>query len=495
MIKDLEFVSPESQGLRSEDVLEFIHFLEYQKINIHSFLMARRGKIIAEGYVPPFHKDFAHRLYSSSKTFVSLAVGLLITEGKITLQDKICDYLQDYIEKEQHPWVRDMTVEDCLTMSQPMFRDMNKPLKDPNRWCYNQLNEFVVKKPAGTIFRYGNGADLMGVVIRQITGMEFLDYLRPVFDEIGVAKDIWCVRAAEGHCWGGSGVVCTLRDFAKVGELVLNKGFVGGKQLIDREYMEKATSAQISNLSANNYRPQRSGGYGYLIWIAPDAAIFSGMGSQMCYCFQKKDFMLVCQADTQGEQTMAASVIYDWAKYLLYDRIGRKKKEGKAYIQLQEKLKNLQPPMYGVPHSDYEKELSGKTYTLAEDNPMGWKYFRFDFAENGKEGKLTYENARGVKEIAFDMGHLRQGTFPETHYYDKKRDEPANRELNSLTACEWLEEKKLLLRIYITDTSFGNCFAVFSFKDDVVGVELNKTAEFFLDDYHGMTYGFLQGGE
>ena len=105
MIKDLEFVSPESQGLRSEDVLEFIHFLEYQKINIHSFLMARKGKIIAEGYVPPFHKDFAHRLYSSSKTFVSLAVGLLITEGKITLQDKICDYLQDYIEKEQHPWI------------------------------------------------------------------------------------------------------------------------------------------------------------------------------------------------------------------------------------------------------------------------------------------------------------------------------------------------------------------------------------------------------
>ena len=67
MIKDLHMVSPESEGIRSEDILEFIKMLEYHKINLHSFLMARNGNIIAEGYVPPFDKDFAHRIYSSTK--------------------------------------------------------------------------------------------------------------------------------------------------------------------------------------------------------------------------------------------------------------------------------------------------------------------------------------------------------------------------------------------------------------------------------------------
>ena len=49
MIKDLEFASPESQGIRSEDILTFMDRLAYRKINMHAFLMARNGKIIAEG--------------------------------------------------------------------------------------------------------------------------------------------------------------------------------------------------------------------------------------------------------------------------------------------------------------------------------------------------------------------------------------------------------------------------------------------------------------
>ncbi|MBR2471803.1 MAG: serine hydrolase, partial [Clostridia bacterium] len=408
MIKDLQIVSPESEGIKSEDILEFIKCLEYHKINLHSFLMARNGKIVAEGYVPPFDKDFAHRIYSSSKTYVAMATGLLITNGKLKLTDKITDFLTDYIDSDLHKWKKEMTVEDCLTMSLPMW-DMPVPPEDPHRACYNSLNLRVVHRPSGTLFQYNTGADFLAAAIKSITGQEFIEYLRPIFDEIGVSKDIWCVKSAEGYCWGGSGVICTLRDFAKFGEFVQNKGLVNGKQMIDRDFMEKATSTQICNLYANNYMPLKTGGYGYLMWITPDAACFRGMGAQTCVCFNEKNFMFVCQGDTQSDNDVQDATIYDMVKYLVYDRIGEKKEEGEAYLQLQEKLKNLKAPMYGEPHSDFEKEIDGKTYVL-DDNPLGWENFRFDFSKDGKEGTITYENNRGVKTVKFGMGELKKDT-------------------------------------------------------------------------------------
>ena len=130
----------------------------------------------------------------------------------------------------------------------------------------------------------------------------------------------------------------------------------------------------------------------------------------------------------------------------------------------------------------------GKTYLLTEGNPLGWKSFRFDFSE----GTLSYENKRGLKTITFGMGALKKGKFPETHYYGNQCGTPADREFDCLAACEWMEAQALLLRIYITDTSFGQTIITFSFKGDEVGIYASKRAEFFLDDYQGVASGKLK---
>ena len=94
-----------------------------------------------------------------------------------------------------------------------------------------------------------------------------------------------------------------------------------------------------------------------------------------------------------------------------------------------------------------------------------------------------------MKKIPFGWNRYETGTFPETHYYDKQVDTPACRELDMMAAASWIEPQKLLLRVYITDTSFGNCFMTFGFKGDEVGIMLNKRAEFFMDDYVGYAGG------
>ena len=147
--------------------------------------------------------------------------------------------------------------------------------------------------------------------------------------------------------------------------------------------------------------------------------------------------------------------------------------------------------MYGKPHAAYAQEIDGKTYMVKPGNPMGWKNFRFDFDPNGSEGTLTYENNRGIKKISFGIGRLKQGKFPETHYYDKQLTIPGNREQDCTAVCEWVEDRKLLLRVYVIDHSMGNLFATFSFVDNEVALCFRKTAEYFMDDYHGDASGYL----
>ncbi len=489
MIKDLIYASPESQGLRSEDVLEFIKNVEYQKINMHSFLIARNGKIITEGYFKPFDKDFKHRIYSSTKTFVAVAIGVLIDQGVLTLKTKVASLLTPLIHTKVHKEVKNMTIEDCLKMSQPMEGAVISQPKDPRMWNVKNLNNVRVVKPSGSYFKYGAGANLLGTLIEIVTGGKtFIDVLRPIFEELGMDTDIKCVKDFQGYCWGGSGIVCTLRDFAKFGEFVLNKGNVNGKQLVSLSYMKKMTSHQVSAIFANNYTPLKDG-YGYFTWISPDAVCFRGLGTQECFCFMKKGFLFCCQSETCGPNDVADTKVYDLVKLLLYDRISRVKKEGKAYKVLQEKLQNLNPPTYGKPTSKYESIINGKTYEI-DFSEMGWKWFRFDFTKEG--GTFTYENQRGVKTIKFNKDSLLQTTFPETHYYDWQAYVPANRELNCLTRLEWIDPNTALLRVHVVDIPLGSAFIKFGFKGNEVGVESSKTGEFILDGYGGYAYGKLK---
>ncbi|MBE7079565.1 MAG: serine hydrolase [Clostridiales bacterium] len=482
MVNDFIFKKPEEEGVDSARILKFIERIKERKTNLHSFMFVRHGNIIAEGYYKPFfHKDFMHRLYSCSKTYVSLAIGRLIGEGKIRLEDKLVDLFPEYLDREQDEWMRDCTVEDALKMAVPMLTDTYFDLQY-NEWAWTFFNRQESLKPAGTVFSYNTSASfILDVLVEKLTGMTFLEYLRPVFDKIGVSKDIWCVKAPDGFSWGGSGVVCTLRDFAKVGELILHKGEYKGEQLLPRWYMEKATSKQICNLQDNHFSTRATCGYGYQIWITKHGFALYGMGSQYVFCFPDKDFMFVCQGDTQCNNDTEGDYIYEQVVHEVYEYLQDEPMEDKGnYARLQEELNGLSLHVdYGEAHSDFEKEIHGVKYVL-KPNRMGWKWFSLSF--EGEQGLLQYENERGVKKIPFGMNTFVQTTFPEAHYYDRQVMTPANREFDCLCSANWTEDKKLLLRVYIVDTNLGSWFTTFGFKGDEVGLMMHKRAEFFLDD-------------
>lgn len=488
MVNDLVFTTPEKAGLSSKKVLKFIDKTREMRINLHSFMLVKNGEILTEGYYKPFHKDFMHRLYSCSKTFVSLAIGKLAGEGKIRLEDKIIDYFPDLLDREQGKWMKECTIEDALKMSVPMLTDTYT--QDMKEWAWSFFNRLPDLKPAGTVFNYNtSGSFILDVIVERVTGKTFLEYLRPEFDKIGVSKDIWCVKAPDNYSWGGSGVVATLRDFAKVGELIMNLGEYKGEQLLPRWYMEKATTTQIYNCMENNSIGYRGRGYGYQIWMHDDGFCLSGMGAQMVFCFPKKNFMFVCQGDTQSSADYSSRMLLHLVKDYFYDEMSDSELpvDEVSFNALQERVNALTVNIpIGKDDSPFAGQIDGVTYRL-QDNALGWKNFRFDFSKKG--GVLTYENARGVKQIPFGCNEYADITFPETDYYDTKVGTPAGRGLRALATVSWVEEKKILLRVNFIDINLGNIYINFGFKGDEVGICAMKRAEFFAWDYEGYAGG------
>ena len=323
-MNDFEFCLPEEEGLASEKVIEFIDYIKRTRINLHSFMLLRHGKVLVEAYYKPFDKYTKSRLYSCSKSIVSLAVGLAVDNGLISLNAPIISYFPEI--KKPDPQMASVTVKDVLTMTVPQWATSYRRLPDEpgNSIVLNSgwteaffSSRFSIEKPAGKLFLYNSAASyILCDLVKHISGKDFLEYLRPVFDKIGVSKDIECVLSPDGVEWGSSGVICTMRDFAKIGSLILEKGSFKGEQLISREYMEAATSKQIDTVFDGGAMPKHYG-YGYQIWDEPFGYGLHGLGSQFAFCFPDKDFLFVCNSNTENSAGYRQAELYDAAARLV----------------------------------------------------------------------------------------------------------------------------------------------------------------------------------
>ena len=484
------FATPAECGIPYEKIHAFLDELEEKRIMVHGFAMLRGDKIFAEGYYAPFHKDFLHRMYSTSKTYTSMAIGALIGEGKISLDDPVAKFFPDKLPENLHPYIAEATIRHLLMMATPFDRETyGRFVPD---WEYSFFNKPPQVRP-GTRFIYDTcGTYILDCIIERITGKPFLDYLKDVaLREIGFSEDAWCIQSPDHHSWGGSGVIATVRDTVRFATLVKNRGVADGKQLLPAEYIDDATSNHISNTTQYPHPDYLHGnGYGYKIWMVQGGGYaFLGMGCQCALILPDSDFVAVVVGDTQGEPNYAN--VFDILKKHVVDSIGNSyENDATDQAALEERLAGLKVPVpAGASASPIEAEICGKEYEIY-NNPMQIQSVRFEFKDG--EGAMYYKTLRGDKKIPFGMAKNIPFTFPEKHYYDYQINLPANRELNSFASAVWTKENQLLIRVYITDTSFGNMKAYITFEGDKIAIKMSKVAEWFMDEYEGEAYGKLK---
>ena len=115
-MKKIPAATPEEMGIPSRAISRVIKRLERDHVPMHSLLIARHGKMVFEGSYAPYTRETLHRMFSVTKSFVSLAIGCLEKEGRISLDDPICRYFPEYVPNEVHPWIAAMTIRHMLEM-------------------------------------------------------------------------------------------------------------------------------------------------------------------------------------------------------------------------------------------------------------------------------------------------------------------------------------------------------------------------------------------
>ena len=259
-------ITPEQAGISSRAVLEFVKTLEEYHLATHDFIMTSGNDIFAECYSAPFHKDFKHRMYSISKSFVSVAIGLLEEDGKLSLDDKVIDYFPEMADNENlTDFMREQTIRDMLKMTTSHSGGVNwfySGTKDRRECYFHSVSQWN----SGTIWNYDSpGSYMMGCIVEQITGQKFLDFLKDRFlRAAGFSEDAYCIQAPGGYSFSDSGVMCSARDLLTFARFVANYGTWDGKRYMNEDYLRTASSRLVDNsscgfVSCSDY------GYGYQI--------------------------------------------------------------------------------------------------------------------------------------------------------------------------------------------------------------------------------------
>ena len=92
---DLPQSSPEAQGIRSSAIQTFVDAVERDVKHLHSFMLLRHGHVVAEGWWQPYGPAYPHMLFSLSKSFTSTAIGLLVEEGRLSIDDPVLSFFPD----------------------------------------------------------------------------------------------------------------------------------------------------------------------------------------------------------------------------------------------------------------------------------------------------------------------------------------------------------------------------------------------------------------
>ncbi len=490
-----ERITPEAAGISSDRIVKFINKLEQRGAIMHSLLIMRHGKILTENYWSPFDKDFCHRMYSQTKSYAAIGIGLLEEEGKLSLDDKVADIFPDKIDTEISVHLKEQTIRQMLTMT---------TVGNPKNWFYDTknpdrtniyFNERTKAHPAGTVWEYDSaGSQVLSAIVERLSGMPLLDYLKSkLFNKMGTFKTANILKTRNGDSWGDSALLCTTRDMASFGQLLMNGGVWEGERLMNEKFVKDATSKQVDN-TETWYRSCFYHGYGYQIWrTEQNGFAFVGMGDEITIALPDRGLLFVCTADHQGTNNIIRNILVHYFFDMIVDELSDEPlAEDKAAEQrLYERTKDLKlRSMQGMEDSSFRKELSGRVYNCQE-NPMGISKFSFVFSDDGKEGELRYTNEQGDKVIPFGVNHNRFGKFPELGYSNdfgglKTDDGFMYKDAVSLA---WLEEKKLILFVQIIDRYFGLTSMVFAFRDEYVTAQFNKVGEDFLEKYIGEMWG------
>ena len=310
--------TPEAQGVSSPAILAFITAAEAKIDALHSFVLVRHGQVVAEGWWAPYAAAKTHMLYSLTKSFTSTAVGLAVSEGKLSLDDRVLKFFPDQAPAHPSEELKAMTVRHLLRMSTGHDRkDVDAafqriwPMPHPD--LVKKFLAMPIGQKPGTGFVYDStGSHVLSAIVQKVTGQTVHEYLRPrLFVPLGIADPVW-EQDSQGVPFGCFGLHLHTEDMAKFGQLYLQKGQWQGRQLVPTVWVEAATSKQTDNRKKPGVDSESDWeqGYGYQFWLCRHG-FYRGDGAMGQFCIVMPQYDAV-PAITSGTSDMGSVMQLAW---------------------------------------------------------------------------------------------------------------------------------------------------------------------------------------
>ena len=393
--------TPEEQGVPSKALVALFDSLHALPLtDMHAVVVMRHGKVIGEMYPKPYAPEYRHTIYSCSKTFVGIAVGLAIEDNRLRLDDRVAAFFPELLPDSVSKDLADMTVRHLLTMASGVKPDWNMRSRG-KEWIRTFLSK-PVKEP-GTQYAYDSMVSYMlAAVVQKVTGKKLTEYLQErVFTPMNVTEWAW-EESPEGVNTGGWGVHIQPESLAKFGQLILNEGSWEGKQLVPAEWIREM---------CKKHRETGREVYGYHIWHCGghDGAVRAdGALGQYVISVLDKDMVVVMTEATLGNGRDQRRLIWDVLLPHIQDEpLPANKKDYQKLLKKQDSYKLAE--VKGKASSAFASNWENKTIELSK-NTFGWKSLKLNFGK--KQVTMTVTETSGKSyELPFGYQQWMTTTF------------------------------------------------------------------------------------
>lgn len=260
-----------------------------------------KGEVKVRFALPPYTLDDKQHNYSLSKSFTSTAIGMLVDDGVLSVEDKLTDIFSDKMPSVIGENLSEMRVKHLLSMNTGHELCVLEKIKNADDMVRAFFEQEIRHKP-GTHFAYNSAASyILSVIVRRYTGMSLFDFLSiRLFEPLGIEGVYWNTYA-DGNSNGGIGLHASIDDLTKLGIMYLNGGVYEGKRILSEKWVKEATSV-VSDTGGNG-SPDWRAGYGYQIWRnARSGYRGDGAFGQLCMVFGDKDTVVCVQSNSASMQ-------------------------------------------------------------------------------------------------------------------------------------------------------------------------------------------------
>lgn len=372
-----------TSGCNAEAIRDYIDRSARDGVTLRSFRMYRKGETISADFEPHRADDRMH-LYSLSKSFTSIAVGIAQGMGLLNVKERMLDIFPECAPPEISENLDAMTLGDVLSMQS----GHTVCHLDQMRFSEDSVKTFlampVVYRP-GTTFVYSTGGTCVcGAAVEKRAGQPLSDFMQEhLFSKLGIERPRAILLADGRHC-GGTGIFLSAEDVFKFGKMLLNGGVYEGQRIVSEEWLRAATSPIADNSS--NGTPDWVVGYGYQFWRNARGG-FRGDGAygQLCVVLPEEDTVFVQLAEAGNMQQELTNI------YTLLDSVEKKDTD-----RADSPIPAVHPALPGG-------KLDGTVSYQYQDNPAEIRSATLSTDENGVL-TVRFETAYGVQLLRAGSG-------------------------------------------------------------------------------------------